>query len=347
VAGGPWDRLHLPVPLILAGIDEAGYGPLLGPLCVGAAVLRVEEWTPGDQAPDVWKLLSRAVCRKAGDKRQRIAVDDSKKLKGPNDRATRHPLHELERAVLAFLACLEHRPNTDLDLFSCLHAATERHPWYEGSPGPCPVSLQAEQVGIAANLLRGAFAGAGAGLADLRCCAVGEAAFNDLIARTGTKAATTGWATSRHLRDIWARWGTEEDSCCGGPRVVCDAHGGRTDYADFLARAVPGASVEIIEQSPRRSRYVLNGTLPDDPRPRAMTVMFMPEAESACLPVALASMTAKLVRELMMARFNRYWCALVPQLKPTAGYNTDARRWLSDAGPILTPDLRATLIRRA
>ena len=28
--------------LILAGIDEAGYGPILGPLCTGAAAFRVE-----------------------------------------------------------------------------------------------------------------------------------------------------------------------------------------------------------------------------------------------------------------------------------------------------------------
>jgi ribonuclease HII len=336
-----------PVPLILAGIDEAGYGPLLGPLCVGGAVFRIDEWTPGEHAPDLWKLLSAAVCKKPGDKRSRIAVDDSKKLKGPNDRTTRHPLHELERAVLAFLACLGHRPESDLLLFDTLGAKTERHPWYDGDALGCPVSLQSDQVGIVANQLRGALTGAGASIVDLRCCSVGEAAFNDLISRTGTKAATTGWATSRHLRDVWNRWGTEEDSCTGGPRVVCDAHGGRTDYADYLARAVPGATVQILEQTPERSRYLLTGALPDDPRPRAMTVMFRPEADSNCLPVALASMTAKLVRELMMARFNRYWCGLMPDLKPTAGYNLDARRWLRDADNILTPDARTVMIRRA
>lgn len=335
------------MPLILAGIDEAGYGPLLGPLCVGAAVFRVDAWSPGDPAPDLWDRLSAAVCRKANDSRARIAVDDSKKLKGPNDRTTRHPLFELERAVLSFLACLDLRPDTDLALFELLGAKPERHPWYDGPPLPSPSALQAGQIGIAANTLRSATAAGEASLLHLRCCTVGEAAFNDLLARTGTKAATNGWATSRHLRDLWDRWGAEEDSCHGGPRVVCDRHGGRTDYADYLARAVPGASVHTIEQSPQRSRYTLSGVSPDDHRPRAMTVMFTPEAESACLPVALASMTAKLVRELMMARFNHYWCALAPDLKPTAGYTQDARRWLRDAGDLVSRDARQILIRRA
>ena len=49
----------------------------------------------------------------------------------------------------------------------------------------------------------------------------------------------------------------------------------------------------------------------------------------AAMAVALASMTAKLVRELAMHRFNRHWCGRVPELKPTAGYRQDASRWAS------------------
>ena len=74
-------------------------------------------------------------------------------------------------------------------------------------------------------------------------------------------------------------------------------------------------------------------------------VQFMPEAESAHLPVALASMVAKYVRELSMARFNRYWCGRVPELKPTAGYSTDARRWLDEMREVLEPAERAAMVR--
>ncbi|MCH9058086.1 MAG: hypothetical protein IIB55_05605 [Planctomycetes bacterium] len=76
-------------------------------------------------------------------------------------------------------------------------------------------------------------------------------------------------------------------------------------------------------------------------------VSFMPEAESKHLPVALASMVAKLVRELTMARFNRYWCRRVPELKPTAGYVLDARRWLAEMDDVVTPTERAAMVRLA
>jgi hypothetical protein len=60
-------------------------------------------------------------------------------------------------------------------------------------------------------------------------------------------------------------------------------------------------------------------------------VIFEVEAEARHFPVALASMTAKLVRELAMMRFNRYWSGRMAELKPTAGYRNDAHRWLDDA----------------
>ena len=66
-----------------------------------------------------------------------------------------------------------------------------------------------------------------------------------------------------------------------------------------------------------------------------ITISFIVEAESAHLPVALASMTAKYVRELLMLRFNRYFQSLMPELKPTAGYYGDGRRYLNDIEPLI------------
>ena len=66
---------------------------------------------------------------------------------------------------------------------------------------------------------------------------------------------------------------------------------------------------------------------------RVMDVTFQPRADARHLPVALASMTSKYIRELFMCLLNRFWAAHVPNLKPTAGYPQDARRFLADIHP--------------
>ena len=58
-------------------------------------------------------------------------------------------------------------------------------------------------------------------------------------------------------------------------------------------------------------------------------------------------MAAKLVRELAMMRFNTYWCTRIPELKPTAGYVQDARRWLGDTREHITDEQRSQMVRLA
>lgn len=369
------------MPLVIAGIDEAGYGPMLGPLCVGMTVFRIEDWTHGDPAPCLWKLLTSGVCRKPSDKRKRVAVNDSKKLKGPNDRTSRHPLVDLERGVLAFLNCVnrvpgsgvrgpedtaicEERCTLDSHLYSLIGTESEPHQWYQGEPTNLPVASTWPELLIAANLLKRAMTSAGVDVLDLRCRAIGEAGFNRIFDRTGTKSAATGAGITRHLRRLWNQHALIDETCEGGARVICDAQGGRTKYEGYLTRAIPGSRVTILEESPARSRYIVEGSgicpiseiagddgdtepASHDDRPRAITILFMPEADGLHFPVALASMLAKFVRELMMMRFNRYWQGRIPELRPTAGYVQDARRWLSDVGPQATPAERMIMIRRA
>ena len=44
---------------------------------------------------------------------------------------------------------------------------------------------------------------------------------------------------------------------------------------------------------------------------------------------------AKYIREALMRQFNAYWRSLLPDLRPTAGYYGDARRFLSDIQPVV------------
>ncbi len=385
--------------LIIAGIDEAGYGPLLGPLCVGLGVFHVENWSHGEPAPCLWKLLGAAVRRHGGKKTaaksaaKKILYDDSKKLKLANDLSPttkdgrkRHPVMHLEMGVLAMLACISRSetgeeveaapawrcPAHDAELLELLGVALPPEPWYgshttysceTGSATPeqdgvaHPVSQSSDyprgctsgEVLISANLLRRAAGGAGVRVLGVRCEAMGEGEFNAILDRFGSKAAATEEALGRHLRRVWREFGAHMPEH-GGPRVVCDRQGGRIQYAELLDRALRGecrgVKVSIAEERPERSRYLVEGT-GEDGVERALTVLLMPEAETAHLPVALASMTAKLVRETLMERFNRAWCARMPELKPTAGYTQDARRWLTDARSILDAETRRQLVRRA
>jgi hypothetical protein len=56
---------------------------------------------------------------------------------------------------------------------------------------------------------------------------------------------------------------------------------------------------------------------------------FQPKGERH-LPTALASMTAKYLRELAMRPFNAFWQRQVPGLKATAGYSGDSQRFFDE-----------------
>ncbi len=361
--------VQTPGGLIITGIDEAGYGPMLGPLVVARATFAISDWRAGQPAPDLWELLSPAVCRKPADKRARVPIADSKQLKLAND--TPRPLRHLLRGVLAMLAQTGARPRTERALLEALGAQPEDHPWYAGDDAPLDEQAT-DHAGIDASMLAGAMAGAGVQLLDLRAIVVGEDRFNALIDQAGNKAATTGHALAQHLGHVWrAHAGGHVPATTGGtggPRVVCDRQGGRAQYGQALYDWLPdvkaaaqagaggqGAGVTMLEESPERSRYECSvpAGFQGGAVPRCLTALFQTEGERHHLPIALASMAAKLTREVLMARFNRAWGQRAREagveLKPTAGYVQDARRWLRDAqgAGLITPDERRTLVRRA
>lgn len=318
--------------LLYTGIDEAGYGPMLGPLCVAQSLFSIEDWTPGEPAPDLWKTLCDAVGKSKTDAKTKVAVGDSKKLKLPNSSKTNHPLIHLERAVLAFLAARDGEyPKTDLDLFKILGADLEDQPWGLGDPIPLPLGVSQEQLMIDASHLRTVMSKKGVGLVDIRVRTIHVHEFNDLYCTTRSKASATGLALEEHLRSVSLH---RQDFA--HTRIVCDRQSGRTRYLGMLSRVFD--DLEAVEESARASRYTKGDEL---------GILLTPKADDFYFPVALASMAAKLVRELMMMRFNRYWQTRNPELKPTAGYVQDARRWLGDMNGVITKDEREAMVRLA
>src|SRR5262245_5884916 len=89
------------------GIDEAGYGPNLGPLVMTAVVAEAEEEEP---VPDLWRDRAATVCR-AGEASgsDRLAIDDSKRLYQSGA-----GFDLLEAATFAALGACGHTPPTGL-----------------------------------------------------------------------------------------------------------------------------------------------------------------------------------------------------------------------------------------
>ena len=313
-------RLYSTAVLIYAGIDEAGYGPMFGPLCVAGTVFVLDGHDPADGPPDLWRLLRAAVCRKPSDRKRRIAVDDSKRLKGANDGPS-HPLRHLERAVLALLPNGETPPD-DEAFFAPLGAEVPGHPWFAGTT-PLPLAHTADQLRISRARLQRAMQRAAIRCEAMSCRVIGAEELNRSVDAHGTKADVNFDAAVRLIDRVWSRWPDDH------PRIVVDRHGGRTRYGEGLARGLAGSTVEVVAETASMSRYVLARA------GSKVTVSFAVEADGRFLPVALASMLAKYVRELLMLRLNRFFRARMPRLKPTAGYFSDGRRYLAEIKPLM------------
>jgi ribonuclease HII len=187
-----------------------------------------------------------------------------------------------------------------------------------------PLANDSGRLQIDASRLRRAFQESGIACTALRCEALGAADFNRRVDETRNKSSVNMHLVVQQIEAIWSRFPTDQ------PRVVIDRQGGREAYRHDLQIAWPDASIRIVTESARLSRYALSL-----PGRGTLNLIFTAEAESTHLPVALASMVAKYTRELLMGRMNRYFLARQPGLRATAGYVEDARRYLQDIEPLL------------
>lgn len=291
--------------IILAGIDEAGLGPTLGPLVTASAALEVpEEWRPGTP----WERLESAFCREWRKGETRAGVADSKVLYRTGG------LGALELTVGAFarLAGSASIPA------SGGNGRTKRHPCYSGRLEPFPAYTEADGMLAARGAIDAALTAAGARAVHLEAAPLFEPELNRRFESGLNKNEALLMETGRHLAALAEKF--------PGRRilVVVDKQGGRNDYLPFLTALFPGVWPREVVASARSSHYLLlrpGGT---------MEIYFDAKADRNSFATALASLAAKYVRERAMAELNAWFGERLPGLKATAGYPQDAERWLGE-----------------
>jgi hypothetical protein len=263
-------------------------------------------------------------------KRRGLVIADSKAIKLPNGSRKHDPLLHLERGVLAVLHSAGWEVASECELLAALGAPSLEHACYadELARAALPSVCTADELALLAGKLASKCAARGVRCVELRCAALDEAGFNTRLASARVKSAVS-FELVAQLIDRVRRSSAARRAAAGNgppPVVYVDRQGGRTKYAGVLTEALGGAPVATLHESPACSAYRVS----PEGGGGEIIVCCMTDAESAHLPVALASMTAKLVRELFMRRLNAFWGARVPELRPTAGYRPDGGRWLRD-----------------
>ena len=304
---------------LLAGIDEAGYGPLLGPLIVSGVAFRVPDERLGSC---LWQTLRESCTDKLDRRRHRLAVCDSKKLYRSRDN-----LDLLERPALVMLAASGRRPASWRALIKDLapHArdALNGYAWYAEADVALPVSDGVGDVPTRANAVRLDCARHDVELRGVFSEPLLAGEYNRLVERTRNKAAVLLGLALRVVDRI-LRCAPENRV-----RLHVDRLGGRRHYREPLMTAFAEYQLQILEETPTRSAYRLTGG------GRVVEIEFATGGEEHHFPIALASIYSKYLRELYMRVFNEYWSRRQPGLKGTAGYYRDAQRWIRELSPTL------------
>jgi len=295
------------------GVDEAGYGPRLGPLVVTVSAWHVPS-SPVDC--DLYELTRKAIAGpddppSAGDGRLWIA--DSKLVYN-----RQQGVIGLEQAVLPLLQLLHGPVRYWSEL--CQFLAPEvlqiqsSMPWQSDFEISLPVLLEPEALSERTEFLSAGLRECRVRLVDVRSRVIFPERFNSLVDRCGNKATALSDATIELLAETIA-------ALDDGPVfAVCDKHGGRNFYTGILQHHFPDGLIRVQWEGRAESRYRFQWGN------REIQVAFRRGGES-CMPTAFSSLVSKYQRELAMMAWNSFWCGRLPGLKPTAGYGNDANRF--------------------
>jgi len=307
--------------VILVGIDEAGFGPILGPLVVSSSAFSLPHHL---LTTDLWQILNKSI----GSRRRRLAgrmlITDSKKA---YSRAA--GIKHLERTVLGALKCLGKEPTTLTELIellcpSCLERLSG-YPWYQGAESYCLSAdfgelsrADAADRAIASAVLADDMASNGIELLEMKSYCLDVGYYNKMVASVKNKANVLFTTTSRLIKRAFDNFAGDD------LQIIVDRQGGRVHYRKHLQRMFSDMELKILRESPADSSYELQAD------GKGMRLHFVVGADKRFLPVSLASMVSKYLRELLIHNINRYFAGFHSDLKPTAGYWKDGSRFIEE-----------------
>ena len=298
---------------ILVGIDEAGFGPILGPLVVSSSAFRVPDnlvWA------NLWEILRTSVSEKRTSLKGRLLIVDSKKA------FTRTiGIKHLRRTVLATLKHLGSEPKNLTELVSslcpdCLEHIAE-YPWYKKA-GDYQLGGDDGDIGIAVSMLRADLANQHIELLGLKSRCLEVAHYNRMVTAVDNKAKVLFTAVAELMQSAITEFADEDLD------IVIDRQGGRSHYQRQLQLMFGDSQLRIIHEDQDRSSYEMKTNN------RKIRVHFVVGADGKFLPVSLASMACKYLREVLVENINNYFLSFNPAIKPTAGYWQDGLRFIED-----------------
>ncbi len=287
----------------LIGIDEAGFGPNLGPLIISATVWEIDA---NYQPDDLWDSLASVISQTRKVTADQIHVADSKEV-----HQSSKGIGPLERSVRVLLEASGHSLADWNSLSRHLdpHWGTETgEPWFDEAKLKLPIDtceIISQQL---AKSVQDCWGATGIKLRTIRSRIVPAREFNQYIDEWDSKSLLLSRLSLQLLDGLWNR---SEPTL-----IVCDKHGARNRYDDLIDEICDGDFIFRMEEGKAISRYKVGES----------ELRFQMKAESH-FPVAVSSMIAKYLRETSMELFNQYWTSRFPELKPTKGYPQDAKRF--------------------